>query len=160
MKLLDIAEVAKRSGLPASTLRFYEDAGLIESLGRRGLRRIFGPEVLVRLSLIALGRMAGFSLGEIGGMFGANGVPRIDRALLAAKAVELGQTVSQLRALKKGLDHAVACPAQDHLECPSFQRLMQTATTRATRPRRAMLLGRGRPADGKQRRSTPPGGPR
>ncbi len=134
MKLLDIAEVAKRSGLPASTLRFYEEAGLIESLGRRGLRRTFGPEVLGRLSLIALGRLAGFSLAEIGGMFGANGAPRIDRALLAAKADELERTISQLRALRKGLDHAAACPAENHLECPSFQRLIQTAATRAKRP--------------------------
>ena len=46
MKLLDIAEVARRSGLPASTLRFYEEKGLIDSVGRHGLRRLFGPDVL------------------------------------------------------------------------------------------------------------------
>lgn len=43
MKLLDIAEVASRSGLPPSTLRFYEQKGLIASVGRHGLRRLFGP---------------------------------------------------------------------------------------------------------------------
>src|SRR5690606_17804977 len=52
---LDIAEVAQRSGVPASTLRFYEEKGLIASIGRRGLRRLFDAEVLERLSLIALG---------------------------------------------------------------------------------------------------------
>jgi len=41
-----IAEVAKRSGIPASTLRFYEELGLIASVGRRGLRRVFDPGVL------------------------------------------------------------------------------------------------------------------
>lgn len=50
------------------------------------LRRLFGPEVLERLSLIALGRAAGFSLDEIGGLFGQNGRPQLDRVLLAAKA--------------------------------------------------------------------------
>jgi DNA-binding transcriptional MerR regulator len=75
--MLDIAEVAKRSGLPASTLRFYEEKGLIESAGRRGLRRTFEPTVLERLALIALGRLAGFSLDEIGRMFGADGKPRM-----------------------------------------------------------------------------------
>ena len=38
---MDIAEVARRSGVPASTLRFYEDKGLIGSTGRDGLRRRF-----------------------------------------------------------------------------------------------------------------------
>jgi DNA-binding transcriptional MerR regulator len=40
--ILDIGEVARRSGLPVSTLRFYEEKGLIESIGPNGLRRIFG----------------------------------------------------------------------------------------------------------------------
>jgi len=50
---LDIAEVARRSGVPASTLRFYEKKGLIASTGRRGLRRVFDPRVLERLALSA-----------------------------------------------------------------------------------------------------------
>jgi len=38
MKQLDIAEVAQRSGVPASTLRYYDEKGLIASIGRHGLR--------------------------------------------------------------------------------------------------------------------------
>ena len=68
MRNLDIAEVAQKSGLPASALRFYEERGLIKSIGRRGLRRVFPAGVVERLALIALGRSAGFSLGEIAGM--------------------------------------------------------------------------------------------
>ena len=85
---MDIATVARRSGVPASALRFYEQKGLIASIGRHGLRRVFGPDVLERLALIALGRSAGFSLDEIAGMLGADGRPNIDRVLLAAKADE------------------------------------------------------------------------
>lgn len=55
---MDISEVARRSGVPASTLRFYEEKGLIASTGRRGLRRLFPANVLERLALIALGRSA------------------------------------------------------------------------------------------------------
>lgn len=40
---MDIAEAAKRSGVPASTLRFYEEKGLIASTGRKGLRRLYAP---------------------------------------------------------------------------------------------------------------------
>src|SRR3546814_20007242 len=53
---LDIAEVAQRSGVPASALRYYEEKGLIASIGRRGLRRLFDPGVIERLALLALGR--------------------------------------------------------------------------------------------------------
>lgn len=71
--IMDIAEVARRSGVPASTLRFYEKKGLIRSLGRQGLRRVFNDNILERLALIALGRAAGFSLDEIGSMIGPKG---------------------------------------------------------------------------------------
>ena len=83
---MDISEVAKRSGVPASTLRFYEEKRLIVSIGRSGLRRVFDAGVLERLALISLGRSAGFSLDEIARMFAPGGRPKIDRALLAAKA--------------------------------------------------------------------------
>ena len=83
---MDIAEVARRAGVPPSTLRYYEEKGLIVPVGRRGLRRLFDPGVLERLALIALGRAAGFSLDEIALMIGPGGRPRIDRRMLAAKA--------------------------------------------------------------------------
>ncbi|MFO1392928.1 MAG: helix-turn-helix domain-containing protein [Steroidobacteraceae bacterium] len=128
---MDITEVARRSGVPASTLRFYEEKGLIASVGRRGLRRTFDPRVLERLALIALGSAAGFSLDEIGRMFMSNGPPRIDRAVLAAKADELDRTILRLSAMRNGLRHAAACPAPSHLECPTFRRLMAAAASGA-----------------------------
>lgn len=127
MKDLDIAEVARQSGVPASTLRFYEEKGLIASIGRRGLRRLFDPGVLERLALIALGRAGGFSLDEIAAMFAPDGRPRIDRERLAAKADELDRTIDQLAAMRDGLRHAAACPAPSHLECPTFRRLLRAA---------------------------------
>ena len=57
---MDIAEVAKRSGLRASTLRYYEEKGLIQSVGQPGERRRFAPGVMDQLALIALGQSAGF----------------------------------------------------------------------------------------------------
>lgn len=130
---MDIAEVAKRSGVPASTLRFYEEKGLIASIGRRGLRRLFDPAVLQRLALIALGRSAGFSLDDIARMFAPNGRPRIDRRLLAAKAEELDGTIRKLIGMRNGLRHAAACPAPSHMECPTFRRLMKSAASGAKR---------------------------
>lgn len=125
MSSLDIADVTQRAGLPASTLRYYEEKGLIVSNGRRGLRRQYDQGVLQRLALIALGREAGFSLDEIGAMLGAGGAPAIDRAKLDAKADELDLTIHRLSAVRDGLRHAAACPAPSHLECPNFQKLLR-----------------------------------
>ena len=123
--------MAKRSGVPASALRFYEEKGLIASIGRRGLRRLFDPGVLERLALIALGRSAGFSLDEIALMFAPDGRPRIDRAMLAAKANELDGTIRKLSAMRDGLRHAAACPAPSYMECPTFRRILRAAASGA-----------------------------
>lgn len=128
MTELDIAEVAQRAGVPASTLRYYEEKGLIASTGRRGLRRQYDPGVLERLALIGLGRTAGFSLDEIAGMFAPDGRPRIDRRMLTDKAEKLDRRIRELGALRDSLRHAAACPAPSHLECPTFRRLLDEAT--------------------------------
>lgn len=133
---MDIAEVAKRSGIPASTLRFYEEKRLIASVGRQGLRRRFSPGVLDQLALISLGQAAGFSLDEIRRMFSPKGESRIDRPTLSAKADELDRMVTRLRAMSRGLRHAAACRAPSHSECPTFRRLLQAAASGALESRR------------------------
>lgn len=142
MKLLDIAEVSVQAGLPASALRFYEEKGLIASVGRRGLRRLFTADVLQKLSLIALGRLAGFSLEEIAAMFSPDGRLRIKRAKLAGKADEIDRTIRQLSAMRDGLRHAAVCKAPSHLECPTFRRLMTAAGRRRAKPAAPALKAR------------------
>ena len=132
---MDITEAARRSGLPASTIRFYEAKGLVASVGRRGLRRLFGADVLERLALVSLGRAAGFSLDEIAGMFAVEGRPRIDRQRLAAKAKELDRRIRRLTAMRDGLQHAALCPAKSHLECPRFRRILGAAAAGSLGPR-------------------------
>ena len=142
---MDITEVARRSGLRASTLRFYEEKGLIASIGRRGLHRVFDPGVLERLALIAVGRSAGFSLDEIGHMFAPDGMPRIDRRMLAAKAEELDRTIRKLTDMRDGLRHATACRAPSHMECPTFRGILRAAASGAFRPQRKKSLIKGKP---------------
>jgi len=124
---LDIVAVGKRSGVAASTLRYYEEKGLIRSVGRSGLRRVFDEGVLERLALIALGSSAGFSLDEIARMFKPGGLLQIDRKMLAGKADELNEKIRELTAMRDGLRHAAECPAPTHLECPTFRRLLGLA---------------------------------
>lgn len=137
---MDITEVARRSGVPPSTLRFYEEKRLIASVGRSGLRRLYDPGVVERLALIALGRAAGFSLDEIALMFAPDGRPRVNRQMLAAKADELDKTIRELSAMRDGLRHAAACRAPDHMQCPTFRRLLRAAVSGALGPRRKKAL--------------------
>jgi DNA-binding transcriptional MerR regulator len=137
MKDLDIGEVARRAGVPASTLRYYEEKGLIASTGRRGLRRQFDAAVVERLALIALGGAAGFSLDEIARMFSPDGKPRIDRQLLASKADALDKKIRELTAMRDGIEHAAACKAPSHMECPTFRRLLSAASKGALTKRRS-----------------------
>ncbi|MBG0856652.1 helix-turn-helix domain-containing protein [Streptomyces spinoverrucosus] len=152
----DIAEVARRSGVPASTLRFYEEKGLIVSTGRRAGRRVFDPGVTQRLALIAMGRAAGFSLDEIALMFAPDGRPRIDRGTLTAKADELDETIRRLTAMRDGLRHAADCPAPSHMECPTFRRLLRAAESGGMRARKDRLSGRSAPAAADGRRGPVP----
>lgn len=124
---MDIADVAKRTGVPASTLRFYEKKGLISATRAAGGRRHFAPGVLDQLALIALGQAGGLSLDEIRTMLSPEGAPHVDRALLLTKADEIDATVKRLQAMSQGLRHAAACPADSHTECPTFQRLLKVA---------------------------------
>ena len=128
---MDIAEVARRAGVPSSTLRYYEKIGLIQSTGPQGARRQFAPTVLNQLAMIALGQAAGLSLDEVHSMLQPGGAVNIDRQLLAAKADSIDATIKQLRAVSRGLRHAAACPAPSHAECPTFQGLLKSAASGA-----------------------------
>ena len=128
MKILDIGLLSEKTGVPPSTLRYYDEIGLIESLGRHGLRRQFGHEAVTQLALIKLGKTAGFSLDEIKGMFGKDGAPDIPRAAFRARADALEVQIKRLVSLKNALRHVAECPAENHMQCPKFRQLIHVAS--------------------------------
>ena len=126
---MDISVVSQQTGIPSSALRYYEKKGLISSIRDQGARRRYAKNVLDQLALIALGQAAGLSLDDIRSMLSPYGPPNIDRQLLAAKADEIDVLIKHLKAMRSGLRHAAACPAPSHVECPSFQKLLQAAAS-------------------------------
>jgi hypothetical protein len=90
------------------------------------LRRVFDPDVLERLELIAIALM-----------FAPDGRLRIDRQMLAAKAEELDGTIRKLTELRDGLRHAAVCPEPSHMECPNFRRVLRAAASGAKQRRKA-----------------------
>jgi DNA-binding transcriptional MerR regulator len=149
MKSYDIGEVARHAAVSAATLRHYEAQGLIHPNGRRGLRRTYSEAVFERLALIHLGRAAGFTLSEIGTMLSASKPPRIDKAVLSARAQAVDAEIKKLVLVRDGLRHAARCTAPDLMQCPHFRRVL----ARAARGRVTMPDAPSRRAAKKRKRS-------
>lgn len=125
MKLVDIGVLSKTSGVPTSTLRYYEQVGLIRPVCRNGLRRQYSEETIVQLALIGLGKAAGFSLEDIGGMFDEDRNPDLARPTLLQRADELDRQVLRMSTMSRLLRHVAECPAPSHMECPRFRTLLR-----------------------------------
>lgn len=125
MKLVDIGVLSKTSGVPTSTLRYYEQVGLIRPVCRNGLRRQYSEETIVQLALIGLGKAAGFSLEDIGGMFDEDRNPDLARPTLLQRADELDRQVLRMSTMSRLLRHVAECPAPSHMECPRFRKLLR-----------------------------------
>lgn len=125
---MDIGEVSKSSGVSTSALRYYEEIGLITSIGRKGLRRQYSSTILEKLALITLAKQADFSLEELQQLFKLQGKILIDKIQLKKKASEIDKKIKKLEAVRDGLIHACNCKAPSHLECPTFRRLLLAAT--------------------------------
>ncbi|MGB1237903.1 MAG: helix-turn-helix domain-containing protein [Pseudomonadales bacterium] len=126
---MDIGAVAKHTGLAPSTLRYYEQLGLIKPNGRKGLRRLYANTVIQQLAMINLARSAGFKLQEIKPLLGDH-YSDVDRQMLSTKADQLDRQIKSLSQMRDGLRHAAQCSASSHLACPTFQRLLKIFTKR------------------------------
>lgn len=124
--LLDIGEVASRSGMAASTLRYYEREGIIASAERHGLRRQYAVEVLDPLAIVAMCQRAGFTLAEIKTLL-ATGGDRAWKELAARKRNELRDRIRHMMAIADQLDHALGCPSPNVFDCEHFQAALQQA---------------------------------
>jgi DNA-binding transcriptional MerR regulator len=124
--LLDIAEVASRSGMAPSTLRYYEHEGIIASTERKGLRRQYAHGVLDTLAVVALCQRAGLSLSEIKDLI-ATGGDTSWKELAARKRDELRAQVEHLTMLADQIDHALACRSPNPFDCEHFQSALSRA---------------------------------
>src|ERR1700712_5341222 len=108
---LAIGEVAERSGVAATTLRFYEDEGLLGAPTRVGGRRRYDEAVLTRLEVIGLCKAAGFRLDEIRVLLTDDDPGRpASRALAEAKLVDIDAQMAALKRAREIIEWAVTCP--------------------------------------------------
>jgi MerR family redox-sensitive transcriptional activator SoxR len=115
---LSIGDVAARTGLATSALRYYESAGLIPRAGRRSGRRVYDESILERLAIIDLAKRAGFTMAEIKRLVAgfARRTPPGERwrVLAEKKLVELEERIAEAERMKSVLRVVMRC------ECPTF----------------------------------------
>jgi MerR family redox-sensitive transcriptional activator SoxR len=113
-ELLTIGEVAKRSGVAASALRFYEERGLISSERAGSGHRRYPRPVLRRIAFIVFAQRVGLSLEEIAAELDklpAQGVPRRRdwSRLSAGWSARIDARIAELERLKSGLTECIGC---------------------------------------------------
>jgi MerR family redox-sensitive transcriptional activator SoxR len=115
---LGIGQVAKRAGIAASAIRYYESEGLLPRPARRSGRRVYGEEIVERLALIDLAKRAGFTVAEIRRLLAgfSRRTPPGERwrRLAESKLAELEGRIAEAERMKRVLRRVVRC------ECPTF----------------------------------------
>ena len=107
MKFPDIAEVARRSGVPASTLRFYEDKGLLAP-ARDGMNRVYSYKDRARLVLILRGKRVGLALAAIGEILDLYEVDDGGAAQNAKSLAKFQEQLVALEAKRRDIDKAIS----------------------------------------------------
>lgn len=112
--LLTIGEIARRSGVAASALRFYEDRGLLASERAGGGQRRFPRHVLRRIAFIVFAQRIGLSLDEIASELAKlprNRAPtgRDWERLSATWTERIEERIAELERLRAGLTQCIGC---------------------------------------------------
>ena len=117
---LTIGEVARQAGVAATTLRYYEQIGLVPAPARLGGQRRYDDSVLARLEVIRLCKSAGFALEEIQLLFADDAPGRpASRALAEAKLAEIDARMESLARARAVIEWGMrcTCPSIDACTC-------------------------------------------
>lgn len=116
--MLLIGEVADRSGVAASAIRYYEELGLVRPVRRESGRRLFGDQAPNRLRAIAAAREAGFTLEEIRRLLDSQTEGTDEwRALVENKVSSVEALVDRLQGIAKVLRDSLGCGCRAWDEC-------------------------------------------
>lgn len=123
---LTIGDVAKETGLPPSTLRYYESAGILPPAGREKGRRRYSADVFKRLAAIRVAREAGFTIAEVRTLLGdvREDMPVSDRwrEMARRKLAEVDALIARAHGMKRLLEEGLACGCVSFDDCRVVRR--------------------------------------
>jgi DNA-binding transcriptional MerR regulator len=148
---IPIGEAARKLGINASALRYYDERGLLRPAARRGGRRMYGADELRRLAFIHIAQRLGISLDTAAAVLDEPSDRW--RQLVRAQIAALEEQIALAKGAQQFLTHALQCPA-DHpaRECPTMIRTLdrlvagmtfRPARSRAHRPPREPAASAG-----------------
>jgi DNA-binding transcriptional MerR regulator len=122
---LTIGELAKRTGVATSALRYYEELGLVPAPVRVSGQRRYPESAVGLVGMILLLRDVGFSLRE-SKAFLASRPQAVDRwrSLTQRKLASLDEQIAKAQTAKEAITHALHCPHDDITTCPNFTNLV------------------------------------
>jgi MerR family transcriptional regulator, redox-sensitive transcriptional activator SoxR len=121
-----IGEVARRAGVTASTLRYYEHEGLLPAPARSAKRRIYDLDVMGRIRIIQLARDAGFSIAETRTFltdFPTDSIPSVRWQKMADRKIhELDAAIARATTMKAILRSSFKCGCKTIEDCERLMR--------------------------------------
>ncbi len=128
---LTIGQLAKAGGVPTSTVRYYERAGLLRPSRRSGANyRLYSNEDLQRLRFVRAAQATGFTLGDIRQLLRPAHCDRV-QGLIEKRLAEVGARMSELRHVQTVLRGALEL-CREHEETGRCA-VVETLSARARR---------------------------
>lgn len=119
--MLAIGDLAERTGVAITALRYYDELGLVRPAARVGGQRRYEHDAVKEVGVVLFLRDVGFSLDEIGRMVRGHDW----RVLVRRKIAELDEQAANVLAARTALAHALDCPAGEPAACPKFWSIIE-----------------------------------
>ncbi|MEJ3654537.1 MerR family transcriptional regulator [Actinomycetes bacterium KLBMP 9759] len=121
---LSIGELAARTGVATTALRYYDELGLVRPAARASGRRRYAESAVAEVDTILFFREVGFSLAEIGSLLTGE-LRRSRQAVITRKLAELDEQQHRIDVARTALEHGLKCPADDPVQCPRFWTIIE-----------------------------------
>jgi DNA-binding transcriptional MerR regulator len=123
--LLSIGQLAERTGVATTALRYYDQLGLVRPTAREsGGRRRYAASSVAEVGVIRFFREVGFTLAEIDSLLAA-GKQRSRQEIIDRKLAEFTEQQHQLKVARELLEHGRRCPAGDPMRCSRFWSIIE-----------------------------------
>jgi MerR family redox-sensitive transcriptional activator SoxR len=135
-KPLSIGEVARLAGRSASSIRYYEQIGLLPAPERVAGRRVYRPDIVRTLAVIETGQRAGLTLEEIKALLAASpddaaAIERL-REVAERKLPEITALIERSLLVRDWLECAARCECPSLDQCPLFDDPAQLPAARGS----------------------------
>lgn len=120
-ELIAIGELARRTGVTTSTLRYYDELGLVRPTRRVSGHRRYALDAIAAVGVVKVLQNVGFTLAETKHFIASRKRPLVAwRAVAVRKSEELRHRIAKDGAAREAIEHSLVCPKDDLFDCPNF----------------------------------------